>query len=187
MSFRLRLAGFGNRGRGGQTMVEFALGLPLLLILFIGMIEVGRAVFIYNVVGNAAREGARFGIMTTGIDPPSTPLADMTWYKLCNRGLDDSKSPGYQEYLGNTSSCEISPNVVHTVIERAAVLDAASTRIQISYDRDAPVPNPTGLEGYNRGVPFTVKVIYRHRPLFAQFIGIPAFFDIIASSTMMTQ
>lgn len=45
----------------GQNFVELALILPLILILFLGMIEIGYALHSYMIVANAAREGARFG------------------------------------------------------------------------------------------------------------------------------
>ena len=44
-----------------QTMVEFALVFPLVLLITYGIIELGRAVFIYSAVSSAAREGARYG------------------------------------------------------------------------------------------------------------------------------
>ncbi len=43
----------------GQAMVEFALVLPILLLLLFGMIEFGRVFHEYLVVTHAAREGAR--------------------------------------------------------------------------------------------------------------------------------
>ena len=55
---RLALAG---RGRRGQAVVEFALVLPFLVLLFFGLIDVGRAIYIGNAAAQAAREGARWG------------------------------------------------------------------------------------------------------------------------------
>jgi Flp pilus assembly protein TadG len=46
----------------GQGLVEFALILPLLLLVLLGIVEFGRIFFIYSNLFNAAREGARFGI-----------------------------------------------------------------------------------------------------------------------------
>jgi Flp pilus assembly protein TadG len=42
-------------------MVEFALVLPLLLVVMFGLIEVGRLLFIYSVVFTSTREAARYG------------------------------------------------------------------------------------------------------------------------------
>ena len=44
-----------------QGMVEFALILPLLLLLLIGIIEFGYYFFIYSSVNSAAREAVRYG------------------------------------------------------------------------------------------------------------------------------
>jgi Flp pilus assembly protein TadG len=41
-------------------LVEFAIALPLLLALLIGILEFGRMVFIYSVATNASREAVRF-------------------------------------------------------------------------------------------------------------------------------
>lgn len=43
----------------GQTLAEFALVLPVLLLIAIGLLDVGRIVFSYTAMTNAAREGAR--------------------------------------------------------------------------------------------------------------------------------
>jgi Flp pilus assembly protein TadG len=45
--------------RRGVAIVEFALVLPFLLILLLGIWEIGRMVQISQIVNNAAREGAR--------------------------------------------------------------------------------------------------------------------------------
>lgn len=41
-------------------MVEFALVLPVLLLLLMGIIEFGRIISCYMIINNLAREGARF-------------------------------------------------------------------------------------------------------------------------------
>ncbi|MGH2379666.1 MAG: TadE/TadG family type IV pilus assembly protein [Candidatus Limnocylindria bacterium] len=47
----------------GQSMVEFALILPILLIVLVGMLDFGRAIFAYNSVANAARSATRIAIV----------------------------------------------------------------------------------------------------------------------------
>jgi Flp pilus assembly protein TadG len=49
--------------RSGQGLVEFALVLPLLLLLLLGMAEFARIFAIYSNLFNAAREGVRYGIV----------------------------------------------------------------------------------------------------------------------------
>jgi hypothetical protein len=45
----------------GQNLVEITLIMPIVLLLFAGMVEVGFAVHAHVIVSSAAREGARFG------------------------------------------------------------------------------------------------------------------------------
>ena len=43
----------------GQSLAEFALILPILALLIFGLLDLGRAVYMYNTLANAARTGAR--------------------------------------------------------------------------------------------------------------------------------
>jgi hypothetical protein len=54
-----------HRSRG-QDLVEYALILPVLLLLLLGIMEFGYAVMSYDSISNAAREGARYGIIRPG-------------------------------------------------------------------------------------------------------------------------
>ena len=45
----------------GQGIVEFALVIPLLLMIVVGIFEAGRAIYIYQAVSTASREAARLG------------------------------------------------------------------------------------------------------------------------------
>jgi len=47
----------------GQALVEFALVFPILMLLIFGIFDMGRAVFAYNAVANAARDGARVAMV----------------------------------------------------------------------------------------------------------------------------
>jgi Flp pilus assembly protein TadG len=48
-----------RRGAPGQGLVEFALVFPLIILLLMGIFDLGRAIYAYNTVANAARQGAR--------------------------------------------------------------------------------------------------------------------------------
>lgn len=49
--------------RRGQSLVEFALILPVFILLLVGLFDLGRAVYGYNTVSNASREAARVAIV----------------------------------------------------------------------------------------------------------------------------
>lgn len=53
----------GGTRRRGQALVEFALVIPLFLLLLVAIFDLGRAVFAWNTLSNAAREGARIAIV----------------------------------------------------------------------------------------------------------------------------
>ena len=52
----------GRRSRG-QAIAEFALVIPVFLLILMGIFDAGRAIFVYNGLTNAAREAARFAIV----------------------------------------------------------------------------------------------------------------------------
>jgi hypothetical protein len=65
---------FQKRNHGkAQGAVEFALVLPLLLLIMLGLIETGRLIFHYSAVTNAAREAMRYGSATGLSDDGITP------------------------------------------------------------------------------------------------------------------
>ncbi|MEW5991736.1 MAG: TadE family protein [Chloroflexota bacterium] len=75
-AFRRRV-GDGSRG---QTLSEFALVIPLILLIFLGLFDLGRAVYAYTTISNAAREGARVLIVdqsqASGVYKAQTEAAD---------------------------------------------------------------------------------------------------------------
>lgn len=49
--------------RRGQALAEFALIFPVLMLMFMGVVDLGRGIYAYNAVSNAAREGGRTAIV----------------------------------------------------------------------------------------------------------------------------
>lgn len=49
--------------RRGQSLIEFALILPILLIIVVILADMGRAIAAHVALSNAAREGARYAAM----------------------------------------------------------------------------------------------------------------------------
>lgn len=73
------LAGFIRRERG-QALVEMALVIPVLLLLFVGICEFGRILGAYMVINNLAREGARYGVVgNNDLEIENLLLAERVW------------------------------------------------------------------------------------------------------------
>lgn len=52
---------FGARGKKGQSLVEFALIVPALLIVIVSIIDFSRLMFTISSVSSASRDAARYG------------------------------------------------------------------------------------------------------------------------------
>ena len=71
-------------GRRGQAVVEFALVLPLVLILVISVFEFARAWNIQQVLTDAAREGARVAVVGNGAGESSGAITAKTQTAIDN-------------------------------------------------------------------------------------------------------
>ena len=61
-------------GQRSQALIEFALVSPVLLLLLFGVIDLGRAIFYYDTINHAAREGARTAIRASNALPTDTDV-----------------------------------------------------------------------------------------------------------------
>ena len=70
-SLRRFFSDHDNDGQRGQSLVEFALLLPIMLLIITGLFDVARAVWEENTLAYAAREGTRFAIVhgSAGLGP----------------------------------------------------------------------------------------------------------------------
>jgi Flp pilus assembly protein TadG len=54
-----------SRKQQGASLVEFAVLAPVFVVLLFGLVEFGLSIYSKEVIGNASREGARFGVVYT--------------------------------------------------------------------------------------------------------------------------
>src|SRR5215471_17641322 len=81
----------------GQALLEVAMTLPLLLLVSVSIFEFGRAYQTWQVVTNAAREGARYAVL------PSSTTSDVQ--TLVKQYMHNGQLPGY-----NTANVAVNPN-----------------------------------------------------------------------------
>jgi Flp pilus assembly protein TadG len=60
-----RLRSRRGAARRGNTLVQSAITLPMVLLLLFGILEYSRYVMLLQVMNNAAREGCRYAVMHT--------------------------------------------------------------------------------------------------------------------------
>lgn len=73
----------GRRVRNGQSLVEFALVLPVFLLVLFGLIDVGRLVYMNSVLSQAAREGARVAAVEAGWVGSTDPSCGAVGGPIC--------------------------------------------------------------------------------------------------------
>jgi hypothetical protein len=91
---------FGRLGRldDGQGLAEFAIVLPIFLLIVFGMIDIGRVIWATDNITNAAREGARYASIHGGSGVlasfcPTGPSLSGTAAPGCPAWSPDSKEP----------------------------------------------------------------------------------------------
>ena len=102
MSLHVRRRGSGR----GQALVEFALVMPIFILLLVAIFDLGRAVFAYNTLTNAAREGARMAIVNqyqpsiiarakqqTAIVELNDPSVTVNFYQVNADGTPNTSTP----------------------------------------------------------------------------------------------
>jgi Flp pilus assembly protein TadG len=47
----------------GQDLVEYALALPIVLLILMSILDLGRVIYVYSSLHNSVRDGARYGII----------------------------------------------------------------------------------------------------------------------------
>lgn len=102
-----------KRNEKGQSLVEFALVLPLLLFLIMGIIQFGLVLSGYVTVSNAAREGARVGIIEkndTSIIAKVTEAFDVS-ATLTNPSIEITFPEGGGYTNGNPLSVKVKGDV----------------------------------------------------------------------------
>jgi Flp pilus assembly protein TadG len=149
--FETRLAHFSRDD--AATMVEFAVSLPLLLVLVVGIYDFGGAFNLKQELNNAVREGARYGasssnadLSQTGVTPPTVVataiLVDsyLQTARLNDCGLNSVVTTGTAAFSSPltwtyTASCGSYGNLTLTIQRGFSKVAGAvgSTNIQIIY------------------------------------------------------
>jgi Flp pilus assembly protein TadG len=83
-------------GQDGQGLVEFAFGLIIFMMVFIGIIELGRGVFLFNGVSQAAREIARETSVHPGLAAIGSSPESAAMYQIQKAFVPEMAPPVYE-------------------------------------------------------------------------------------------
>jgi hypothetical protein len=89
------------RQQRSQALIEFSLVAPVLLLLLFGTIDIGRAVFYYDTLNHAAREGARLAARASNQLPTNADVLNVVTTQMvgapvsepCPQGPVTSSTP----------------------------------------------------------------------------------------------
>jgi Flp pilus assembly protein TadG len=126
----------------GAELIEVAITLPILLLISVGIFEFGRAFQTWEVLTNAAREGARVAVL---------PGA--------NAGAAEARARAYMTSgaLTNAASATVAVDAVPVNIGGGQTANAS--RVTVSYPFSFMVLNPVARlvnPGSSAGTPLTI-------------------------------
>jgi hypothetical protein len=134
----------------GQSLVEFALLMPLMLLIITGLFDVARAVWEENTLAYAAREGTRYAIVHGSAGTPAADPTDVG-NALCNPG--------------DVVICTNIPNVV-----RAAAIGVPNVTITVTYPDTYAGTGPPAVKCADRNCRVIVDVAAPFVPLPSQYL-----------------
>jgi len=154
----MRQPGIVRRRDSGQSMVEFALILPLLIMFLVGIVELGILLNVYIGMTNMAREGARAGSVYqyTGTAPTNT------------QPIEQQALPIDQQrtlYISSVLTSTINP-----------IISPTTLTVTVTYLPSTPT------DPYRAGDTVTVALEHQH-PLFFGLLG-PKTITLRATSAM---
>ena len=109
-----------RNSQSGQSLVEFALILPVFILFIMGIIDMGRLVYTYSALHNAVREGARYGV----IDSSRTALQIQNVVEDTAVGLDTSKLAVTSNTVAGTGHSTLSVNAQYQFAAATPVINA---------------------------------------------------------------
>lgn len=167
-----------QRRQRGVAMVEFALVAGLFFLLVMGLLDVGKGVYVKNTLDAAARDGARAGVVLDSASGSGSPtLTDI-----------ENAIKQHSSDVAFATPCPFSPPSTSGLADNKGAIfinqmpGGGVGTGSIDLSRCSSTPNPVG--GHT---PITVTIIYKYTPitpLVAQFTGSLTF---ESTSTLKTE
>jgi Flp pilus assembly protein TadG len=163
----------GVRSARGQSLVEFALVLPIFILLLFGLIDGGRLVYQHSVLSQAAREGARLASV------------EASWIGSSDAGCGSAGGP-----VCPASATALKSDVVvaaNRMITPFATVTAADVFLRCDPSGGTPTGNWTGTSCSSNaaGNVASVRVTGTFRPITPVISSIVGTVSMSASTSMV--
>lgn len=129
-----------KRKEKGQSFVEFALVLPILILLVLGIIQFGIIFYGQVTITSAAREGARMSSIGKSYDEIETKISDIVSIPFLNVDLDEIQFHPDPRVFGDPVSVVIpaSVNIIVPFLDRAVgSVFNISAKSEMRYQHDS--------------------------------------------------
>jgi Flp pilus assembly protein TadG len=161
-----------RRDHRGQTLVETALILPILVLILTAFFDFGRVVLANDTLSHAAREAARYAIVHGGSSANPCPVGPPA---------EDAVVP-----VASTSCPFPSPSKesIYQEARESAELGGISVTVEVCYGEGCVGDTDAADATNERGTPVTVTVHSTLQMVAGSLIGFTSF-DVSSSSTML--
>jgi Flp pilus assembly protein TadG len=154
----------------GQALVETALILPVFLMLLMGIVDLGRAVWATTSLASAAREATRYAIVHGGVASDPCPVGPAG---------PDAVIPA-----ASTSCPYPSPSKQSIVDAAVAAAIAGGTNVAVTVCYGSGCTGNTDTTNNGRGEPVTVVMTSTVNLVVPALLGMSSF-NLSGSSTMV--
>ncbi len=137
-----------SRSERGQSLVELAITLPILVLLLLGTLDFGMAIFSYSMLRDAAQEGAFYG----SFNPSNIAEIENRARNISPRAEDEIFSSPVQ--LRDTDLIKVSVRALGNYCQGAENGVANSIQVNVSYKYPLLMPFIGRLIGSNT-IPLT--------------------------------
>ena len=118
-----------KNGEKGQALVEFALLVPIFLLLLFAVVDFGMGFYSWITVTNAAREGARLGAVHAPLNVASSPCFGKASLKVC-----------IEDRVRDASDLTNEATKMTVTITNATGNPGQSVVVKVDYDYDLITP-----------------------------------------------
>jgi Flp pilus assembly protein TadG len=135
-------------GKRGQSLVEFAITLPILVLLLLGTLDFGMAIFSYSMLRDAAQEGAFYG----SFNPTNFAEIENRARNISPRGEDEIFSSPVQ--LRDKDKIKVSVRALGAACQGASKGVANAIQVKVTYRYPVLMPF-IGLAMGTKTIPLT--------------------------------
>jgi Flp pilus assembly protein TadG len=143
-----------NRNSIAQSLLEFALILPIVIFLVTGFLDIGRAFFYYSSLTNASREGSRSGL-----------VMNLDTYDTVPGPVDTAIKNKVLGYAFGMNTLDITVNVVITKNTTTLLFEKVSVTAAYCYVPITPgiisIVKTTCTNG-SKGIQLSAKSVMRY-------------------------